>query len=127
MITTQVNGRIFVIDGKGEFSPAEELTLEDWLHAMRAEDAAQKRHRSPDTINTHRKNIREKTAQRNGEGVLVYCFSKDYIRALMLALSLTGSGELLRSRPASFSQSRTVVARNKLGRIEIPGIFGGAA
>lgn len=52
MITTQVHGKTYVIDGKGEFSPAEELTLEDWLHAMNAQDAAQKRHRSPETV-TH--------------------------------------------------------------------------
>lgn len=123
MITTQVNGRLFIIDGKGEFSPAEEQTLEDWLHAMKAMDAAQKRHRSPETVNTHRKHIREKTACSNGEGVLVYCFSKDYIRALMLALSITGTGELLRSRPASFSQSRPVAARQQLGRQEISGVL----
>lgn len=122
MITTQVNGRTFVIDGQGEFSPAEEQTLEDWLHAMRAQDAAEKRHRSPETVNTHRKHIREKTHQRNGEGVLVYCFSKDYIRALMLALSISGAGELLRSRPASFSPSRTVAVRTQLGRKEISGV-----
>lgn len=123
MITTQVHGKTYVIDGKGEFSPSEELTLEDWLHAMSAQDAAQKRHRSPETVNTHRKHIREKTACRNGEGVLVYCFSKDYIRALMLALSISGTGELLRSRPASFSQSRPVAARQQLGRKEISGVL----
>lgn len=123
MITTQVNGRTFVIDGKGEFSPAEEQTLEDWLHAMKAQDAAQKRHRSPETVNTHRKHIREKTLQRNGEGVLVYCFSRDYIRALMLALSISGASDLLRSRPASFSQLRPAAVRTQLGRKEISGVL----
>jgi len=123
MITTQVNGRTFVIDGQGEFSPAEEQTLEDWLHAMKALDAAQKRHRSPETVNTHRKHIREKTACSNGEGVLVYCFSKDYIRALMLALSISGSGELLRSKPASNLQGKPVAVRFQIGRKEIPGVM----
>lgn len=123
MITTQVNGRTFVIDGKGEFSPAEELTLEDWLHAMRAQDAAEKRHRSTETVNTHRKHIREKTLQRNGEGVLVYCFSKDYIRALMLALSIAGTGEIMRSRPATYSQGRPVAVRPQVGRQEVSGVL----
>ena len=43
MITTEVHGKTYVIDGKGEFSPTEEQTLEDWLHAMRAQDAAPRR------------------------------------------------------------------------------------
>ena len=123
MITTQVHGRQYVIDGKGEFSPAEEQTLEDWLHAMRAQDAAEKRRRSAETVNTHRKHIREKTNQRNGEGVLVYCFSKDYIRALMLLLSVSSSGELLRSKPAPYSQAKPSAVRFQVGRKEIPGVL----
>lgn len=124
MITTQVHGKTYVIDGKGEFSPAEELTLEDWLHAMNAQDAAQKRHRSPETVNTHRKRIREKTDQRNGEGVLVYCFSKDYIKALMLALSIGGSGELIRSRPPKLRTGKPkVVQVMRINRQEIPGVL----
>lgn len=122
MITTQVNGRLFIIDGKGEFSPAEEQTLEDWLHAMKAQDAAQKRSRSPETVNTHRKNIREKTDQHNGEGVLVYCFSKNYIKALIVALGITGGTELMRNRPVVRTHSRPVAANFQLGRLEISGV-----
>lgn len=80
MITTEINGKIFQIDGQGFLSPAEELTLEDWLHDMRAQDAANKRCRSVETISTHRKNLREKTQQHSAVGVLAYCLSHGIIR-----------------------------------------------
>jgi hypothetical protein len=80
MITTQINGKIFQIDGQGFLSPAEELTLEDWLHDMRAQDAANKQCRSVETISTHRKNLREKTQQHSAVGVLAYCLSHGIIR-----------------------------------------------
>lgn len=82
MITTEINGKTFEIDGKGFLSPAEELTLEDWLHDMRAQDAAQKRCRSAETVNTHRKNLREKTRQHSAVGVLAYCLSHGFIRVV---------------------------------------------
>lgn len=85
MITTEINGKKFEIDGQDFFSPAEERTIEDWLLDMRAQDAANKRHRSLETINTHRKHIREKTSQHSGTGVLAFCLSREYIRILMLA------------------------------------------
>lgn len=82
MITTEINGKTFEIDGQGFLSPAEELTLEDWLHDMRAQDAAQKRCRSTETVNTHRKNLREKTHQHSAVGVLAYCLSHGFIRVV---------------------------------------------
>lgn len=124
MITTQVKGRFFSIDGKDLFSPAEERTLEDYLHGMSAQDAAQKRQRSPETVCTHRKHIREKTDEHNVAGVLVFCFSKNYIKALMLAVSITGSGELLRSRPAAFRGGKPTVAQvMRINRQEISGVL----
>lgn len=85
MIQTEIHGRVFRIDSHGFLSPAEETALEDWLHDMRAQDAAQKRHRSVETIKHHRKHIREKTRAHTASGVLSYCLSKDYIRIMVLA------------------------------------------
>ncbi len=82
MITTEINGKTFEIDGKDFLSPAEELTLEDWLLDMRAQDAARKRFRSTETVNSHRKHLREKTNQHSAAGVLAYCLSRGFIKVL---------------------------------------------
>lgn len=126
MITTEVHGRKFEIDGRDMFSPAEECALEDWLHAMKAQDAAQARCRSIETVNTHRKAIREKTNQRNGEGVLVFCISKGFIRALVVAgvvatLSPVDSPIRSRSQPKTGKPFAAQVAR--IYRHEIAGVL----
>ena len=85
MLITEIHGKQFEIDGKGDLSPALESTLEDWLHGMSIQDAAQKRHRSEETVKSHRKTLREQTHQKNGPGVLIYCLSAGYIRVLVFA------------------------------------------
>lgn len=90
MITTTIHGEKFQIDGQGFLSPAEELALEDWLHDMRVQDAAQKRCRSPETVSTHRKHLREKANAKSASGVLAYCLSKKIIRVLVVVGAFSG-------------------------------------
>ena len=127
MITTEAHGRKFEIDGRDLFSPAEECALEDWLRAMKAQDAAEARHRSVETVNTHRKAIREKTHQHNGEGVLIFCISKGYIRALVVALTVSGLSAMevqvrnVRNPPKNGKPVTVQVAR--IHRHEIAGVI----
>lgn len=109
MITTKINGKTFEIDGQDFLSPAEERALEDWLHDMRVQDAARKRFRSPETISTHRKHLREKTNQHTAAGVLAYCLSKAYIRVLVFAGFAVAAEPIIQS--TSPAQAIRVVAR----------------
>lgn len=124
MITTEINGTKFEIDGDGFLSPTEELTLEDWLHDMRVLDAAQKRFRSPETVSSHRKNLREKTHQHSGTGVLAFCLSKGYIRVLVFAgFAVTAEPVLQSKQPV---QVVRISARFSRGtRQQVSGISGG--
>lgn len=124
MLTTEINGTTFEIDGQGFLSPTEEITLEDWLHDMRVQDAAEKRHRSPETVKTHRKTLREKTHQHSGTGVLAYCLSKQYIRVLVFAGFAVGAEPVLQS--SQTIQTVRITARFSRGtRQEVPGVSGG--
>lgn len=118
MRTTQIHGKTYEIDGKDAFTPAEEQTLDLWLQAMSVEDAARAICRSPDTVKSHRKAIRQKTAQRNGEGVLMYCFSKGYVR-LLTACIFIGASLPTPTQNAPRDPAKTHIRVPKLARKEI--------
>lgn len=124
MLTTQINGKTFEIDGNGFLSPTEELTLEDWLHDMRVQDAARKRCRSPETVSSHRKSLREKTHQHSGTGVLAHCLSMGYIRVLVFAGFAVGAEPVLQSNQ-SFQVVRTAARYSRGNRYQIFGAAGG--
>ena len=124
MITTEINGRKFEIDGQGFISPAEETALEDWLHDMRVQDAANKRSRSEETVKSHRKNLREKTHQHSGTGVLAYCLSAGYIRVLVFAgFAVTAEPIMQSKQPIQITRTTVRFARGT--RQEVSGVSGG--
>lgn len=125
MITTEINGKKFVIDGKDFLSASEEVTLEDWLHDMRAQDAASKRSRSAETVNSHRKHLREKTHQHSAAGVLAYCLSKDYIRILVVAGFAVTAEPVLHSSSQAIQTVRSVARASRNTRRELPAVIGG--
>ncbi|BES72204.1 hypothetical protein RE428_32220 [Marinobacter nanhaiticus D15-8W] len=84
MIQTEINGSTFIIDSKGEFTPIEEQTIEQFLKGMTAKDAARDAFRSVDTIQERRKNLLQKTNASNSFGVLSYWLGKKYIRVLVI-------------------------------------------
>lgn len=120
MITTQIHGKTFVIDGQNLFTAHEERELEAWLEGMTAEDAAKARHRSPETVKWHRRAIREKTHQTCSAGVLSYCFAHRYVRVLVVALVVLSAMPMVRSaritRNPTPRTATTVVRVNRGGQ-----------
>lgn len=125
MRKVEINSREFEIDGQDLFSKAEEAALEDWLQAMRAQDAASKRHRSPETIYSHRKAIREKTGQHNGEGVLIWCLTKGYVRMLVIVGAFQAGLMAPQNTTQVYRTRQTLVRAAKGHRLETLSVVGG--
>lgn len=122
----EIDNRIFEIDGRDMFSPTEEVTLEDWLQAMRAQDAANKRERGVETVATHRKRIREKTGQHNGEGVLIWCLTHGYVRMLVMVGAFNaGLMATSQNTAQAFRTSRTMVRAAQGYRLQSLAVIGG--
>lgn len=118
MLTSTIHGKTFVIDTGGLFSAPEERELECWLKGMSEKDAARANFRSPETVRHHRKSMRGKTHQPNGQGVLTYCFAHQYVRVLVIALIVASVMPMVRSARISTPSRRGPTTTMRIGRRE---------
>lgn len=125
MITTQIHGKTFVIDGQNLFTAYEERELEAWLEGMTAQDAARAHNVSPETAKWHRKSIREKTHQHSSAGVLSYCFAHQYVRVLVVALIVVSAMPMARTLRSTRTPTTRVVQSQRIGRRETTREIGG--
>ena len=126
MLTSTIHGKTFVIDTRGLFSAPEERELECWLKGMSEKDAARANYRSPETVRHHRKSMRGKTHQPNGQGVLSYCFAHEYVRVLAILLIMVSALPMARTARTAPPSRRGPTTSVRIGRREIASINAGA-
>lgn len=79
MKTVYIHNRLFTVCAGQLLSAAEERELCLWMQALTVEEASAFESRSPETVRKHRQNIRAKTGQSSGIGVLTWCLSNGLI------------------------------------------------